>query len=179
VAEQKWQQIDWQDRERKLRALCDRYRRDDGRYDCVVPGSGGKDSFYAAHQLKYAYGMHPLTVTWAPHIHTDWGWRNFQAWTRAGFDNYLMTPNPRLHRLLTRLAVENLFHPFQPFILGQKNFAPKMALLFDVPLVFYGENTRPNTATPSPTPAPPSATAPTSPPRTGTGCSWAAPRSPT
>jgi hypothetical protein len=31
-------------------------------------------------------------------------------------------------------------HPFQPFILGQKNLAPKMALLFDIPLVFYGEN---------------------------------------
>jgi N-acetyl sugar amidotransferase len=140
VADEKWGRIDWQARERELRTLCDRHRRHDGRYDCIVPGSGGKDSFYAAHKLKYEYGMHPLTVTWAPHIHTDWGWRNFQAWTRAGFDNYLMTPNPRLHRLLTRLAVENLFHPFQPFILGQKNFAPKIALLFDVPLVFYGEN---------------------------------------
>jgi len=132
--------IDWPARERELRALCDRHRRDDGRYDCIVPGSGGKDSFFAAHKLKYAYGMHPLTVTWAPHLYTDWGWRNFQAWTRAGFDNYLMTPNPRAHRLLTRLAVENLLHPFQPFILGQKNLAPKMALMFDVPLVFYGEN---------------------------------------
>ena len=28
--------------------------------------------------------------------------------------------------LLTRLAVENLFHPFQPFILGQKALAPKV-----------------------------------------------------
>ena len=64
--------------------------------------------------------MHPLTVTWAPHIYTDWGWKNFQAWIHAGFDNYLCTPNGRVHRLLTRLAVENLFHPFQPFILGQK-----------------------------------------------------------
>ena len=45
-----------------------------------------------------------------------------------------------MHRLLTRLAVENLFHPFQPFMLGQKNLAPKMALLHDIPLVFYGEN---------------------------------------
>jgi len=51
--------IDWPARERELRALCDRHRRDDGRYDCIVPGSGGKDSFFAAHKLKYAYGMHP------------------------------------------------------------------------------------------------------------------------
>lgn len=140
LAEQKHKIIDWAARERQLRALCDRFRRHDGGYDCIVPGSGGKDSFYAAHVLKYQYGMHPLTVTWAPHVYTDWGWKNFQSWIHAGFDNYLCTPNGRVHRLLTRLAVENLFHPFQPFILGQKNLAPKMAVLFDMPLVIYGEN---------------------------------------
>jgi N-acetyl sugar amidotransferase len=139
-AEHKRKTIDWNERERELMELCDRYRRDDGAYDCLVPGSGGKDSFYAAHLLKYKYGMHPLTVTWAPHIYTDWGWRNQQAWIHAGFDNYLCTPNGRVHRLLTRLAVENLFHPFQPFIFGQKALAPKMAELFNLPLVFYGEN---------------------------------------
>ncbi|MBI5899456.1 MAG: N-acetyl sugar amidotransferase [Rhodocyclales bacterium] len=139
VAEMKMQ-IDWRQREEELRELCDRYRRKDGHYDCLVPGSGGKDSFYAAHVLKYKYGMHPLTVTWAPHIYTDWGWRNHQAWIHAGFDNLLMTPNGRVHRLLTRFAVDKLFHPFQPFILGQKNLAPRMAARFDIPLVFYGEN---------------------------------------
>jgi N-acetyl sugar amidotransferase len=140
LTEQKKKTIDWGERERELRDLCDRHRKNDGTYDCLVPGSGGKDSFYAAHILKERYGMHPLTVTWAPHIYTDWGWKNFQAWIHAGFDNFLCTPNGRIHRLLTRLAVENLFHPFQPFIFGQKNLAPKMALLFDLPLVFYGEN---------------------------------------
>ena len=139
VAETK-KQIDWKDREEQLKELCNRYRKNDGSYDCLVPGSGGKDSFYAAHILKYKYNMNPLTVTWAPHIYTDWGWKNFQAWINAGFDNYLMTPNGRMHRLMTRLAVENLLHPFQPFIIGQKAFAPKMAALFNIPLVFYGEN---------------------------------------
>jgi N-acetyl sugar amidotransferase len=132
--------IDWQAREEELRALCDKHRSNDGSYDCLVPGSGGKDSFVAAHMLKYKYGMHPLTVTWAPHVYTEWGWRNFQRWIHAGFDNYLCTPNGRVHRLLTRLAVENLFHPFQAFILGQKSLAPKMAVLHQIPLVFYGEN---------------------------------------
>ena len=132
--------IDWALREKELRELCDQYRKNDGSYDCLVPGSGGKDSFYAAHLLKYKYGMHPLTVTWAPHIYTPWGWENMQAWIHAGFDNYLCTPNGMTHRLLTRLATENLFHPFQPFILGQKQLAPKMAAKFGIPLVFYGEN---------------------------------------
>ncbi|KZR85009.1 N-acetyl sugar amidotransferase [Synechococcus sp. MIT S9504] len=139
VAEQK-AAINWNDREKELRELCDRHRRNDGSYDCLVPGSGGKDSFIQAHLLKYKYGMHPLTCTWAPHVYTDWGWKNHQAWIHAGFDNILFTPNGRVHRLITRLAVENLFHPFQPFILGQKNLAPKIAAQYNIPLIFYGEN---------------------------------------
>lgn len=140
VARRKREQIDWQHREQQLRILCARYRRSDGGYDCLVPGSGGKDSFYASHILKTKFGMHPLTVTWAPHIYTDWGFKNFQSWIHAGHDNYLMTPNGRVHRLLTRLSTELLFHPFQAFMLGQKALAPKMAAMFGIPLVFYGEN---------------------------------------
>ena len=73
------------------------------------------------------------------HIYTDWGLKNHNAWIHSGFDNLLFTPNGLVHRLLTRLAVENLFHPFQPFILGQYNLSPKIADLYDIPLIFYGE----------------------------------------
>lgn len=140
-AEYKEKEINWVKREKELQKLCDRYRRQDGRYDCIVPGSGGKDSAFAAHVLKYEYGMHPLTVTWAPHLYTDIGWLNFTNWVHVGgFDNVLFTPNGRVHRLLTKLAFENLLHPFQPFVFGQKNIGAKFALKFDVPLVFYGEN---------------------------------------
>lgn len=132
--------IDWQDREKMLQELCNRYRKRNGEYDCIVPGSGGKDSFYTSFVLKYKYNMNPLTVTWAPHIYTPWGWENFQSWINSGFDNHLVTPNGRVHRLLTRLALENIFHPFQPFIMGQMNMPPRMALQLDIPLVVYGEN---------------------------------------
>lgn len=132
--------IDWDERERELIELCNQYRRDDGSYDCIVGGSGGKDSAYQSHILKYKYGMHPLTVTWSPHLYTDIGWKNFQQWLHVGgFDNYLFTPNGKIHRLLTRNATLNLLHPFQPFILGQKTFVAKMATRFNIPLIFYGE----------------------------------------
>jgi N-acetyl sugar amidotransferase len=140
TAERKAREVDWERRRSELIALCDRYRSRNSSYDCLVPGSGGKDSFYQAWTLKNEFGMNPLTVTWAPHVYTEWGWRNFNRWIHAGFDNYLMTPNGRVKRLMTRLAVENLFHPFQPFIIGQKAFAPKMAVTMKIPLVFYGEN---------------------------------------
>ena len=133
--------IDWDEREKELVALLDKYRRNDGQYDCLVPGSGGKDSAFQAHVLKYKYGMNPLTVTWPPILYTDYGYKNFMNWINVGgFDNISYNQNGVTQKLLTRLSIENLLHPFQTFILGQKNLAPKLAAKFGIPLVFYGEN---------------------------------------
>ena len=43
-------------------------------------------------------------------------------------------------KLLTKLSILNLFHPFQTFMLGQKVFPIKTALKYEIPLIFYGEN---------------------------------------
>lgn len=140
TAEQK-ETIDWKKREEELLRLLDKHRRSDGRYDCLVPGSGGKDSAFQAHVLKTQYGMHPLTVTWPPLLYTDYGLQNFRNWIEVGgFDNITYKPNGRVMKLLTRLSIENLLHPFQTFILGQKNMGPKIAAAMGIPLVFYGEN---------------------------------------
>jgi N-acetyl sugar amidotransferase len=139
--EVKEKQIDWNLRESSLVELLNSHRRSDGGYDVIVPGSGGKDSAYTSHILKYKYGMNPLTVTWAPHKYTEAGWRNFENWIHVGgMDNILFTPNGRLHRYLTRQAFLNLLHPFQPFIVGQRIIGPRMAEKFRVKLVMYGEN---------------------------------------
>ena len=132
--------INWVEREKELSDLCNKHRKDNGEYDCLVPGSGGKDSVFASHILKYKYKMNPLTITWSPHLYTDIGWKNFQSWLyKGGFDNYLYTPNPIIHQKITREATIRLLHPFQPFILGQKTFAVKIAHKLNIPLIFYGE----------------------------------------
>ena len=137
----KQKNIDWQLRDEKLQSLLSRFRKNDGSYDVIIPGSGGKDSAYTAHVLKYKYNMNPLTVTWAPHENTDIGWQNFNNWIKVGgFDNILFTPNGKLHKLLTKLAFQNILHPFQPFIIGQRIIGPLMASKFNVKLVMYGEN---------------------------------------
>jgi N-acetyl sugar amidotransferase len=134
-------QIQWDKREQALLKVLDQHRRNDGGYDVIVPGSGGKDSAYTSHILKYKYGMNPLTVTWAPHKYTQIGWKNFENWIHVGgLDNILFTPNGRLHRYLTQQAFLNLLHPFQPFIVGQRIIGPLMAARFGVKLVMYGEN---------------------------------------
>ena len=134
-------QIDWVAREDELKELLNKYRKNDGSYDVIVPVSGGKDSAYTAHILKYKYNMHPLTVTWSPHLYTKMGWANLQNMIYiGGIENSLFSPNGKVHALLTRLAFKNLLHPFQPFVFGQKNIGPMTSCLYKVPLVMYGES---------------------------------------
>ena len=52
--------INWVQREKELRELCNKFRSKDNNYDVIVPGSGGKDSAYVAHILKSEYNMKPF-----------------------------------------------------------------------------------------------------------------------
>ena len=133
-------QIDWDQREKELIQLLNKFRKNDGNYDCIVPGSGGKDSVYTAYLLKFKYNMNPLLVTWPPILPTNEGLDNFHSWLRLGFANYSHYPNQKVNKVLTRLAFQNLYHPFQPFTIGQKNLAPKTAMSLNVKLIFYGEH---------------------------------------
>jgi N-acetyl sugar amidotransferase len=133
--------IDWDTREVELKKLCDKHRRSDGSYDVIVPSSGGKDSALVAHMLKNKYNMNPLTVTWAPHLYTDIGFRNHQAHIHTGdLANVLITPPGNTHRKLTKLSFEVLGDPFQPFIYGQANTPLQVAKNHNISLIFYGEN---------------------------------------
>lgn len=140
-AEYKKAKVDWKLREKELRELYDRFRKSNNQYDVIVPASGGKDSAFIAHELKYKYGMKVLTVTWAPHIYTDIGFKNFQSMINVGgLDNILCTPNGIMHRKLTRLSFEIIGDPFQPFIYGVTNFPLQIAVKYKIPLIMYGEN---------------------------------------
>ena len=134
-------EINWQKREGELFQFLEKYRKNNGEHDCIVPSSGGKDSSFTAHILKTKYKMNPLAVTWAPNMWTDEGFKNFNNLSRVGgIDSILITPNGRLHKYLTRSSFLNLGHPFQPFIHGQKIIGPKIAKQLNIPLVIYGEN---------------------------------------
>ena len=137
----KKKKIDYKKRENLLLKLLEKHRGKYGEFDCIVPGSGGKDSCFASHILKFKYGMNPLTVTWPPILYTKYGYKNFKNWIKFGkHQNVSAKRSERVMKILTRLSILNLLHPFQTFMLGQKIFAVKMAKKFKIPLVFFGEN---------------------------------------
>ena len=76
----------------------------------------------------------------APNIYTPCGLKNFLSIIKSGYANNLFHANGLAMRILTRLALEKLLHPFQPFMMGQKQFIPRLAAKhYKIPLVFYGD----------------------------------------
>ncbi len=140
-AEIKHNHISWEEREQELLKVLGNFRSTDGSFDVIVPSSGGKDSCFVAHQLKYKYGMHPLAVTWAPGLYTDIGWRNLQNFRNAGFNTILGLPDNDLYSKLARLGLELSGDPFWPWHYGQRAYPLSIAAKFRIPLIIYGERT--------------------------------------
>jgi len=134
------QTIDWRFRGKELDVLLGKHRKQNGEWDVIVPSSGGKDSVYVAHKLKYEFGMNPLLVTWSPLKYTEIGRANFESLCNSGFTAIGCTPDGEIHRTLARLCFEELGDAFHVFVLGQVYYPIHMALKFGIDLIFYGEN---------------------------------------
>lgn len=132
--------IDWDSREKELEELCNKYRSNDGSFDVICPGSGGKDSAFVAHQLKHRFGMNPLCVTWAPFEWTDIGYNNLMDFVKSGFNNIIGQSDGVIHRKLSKLAFEHKGDAWEPFAYGQKAFAYHIAQKWGIKLIMYGEN---------------------------------------
>ncbi len=139
-SEYKHNLVDWDKREKELEELCDKYRKEDGSWDVIVPASGGKDSSYTAYTLKNFFGMHPLTVTWASAISTEIGNQNLYNFVQSGFDNILISPNGIIHRKFSKLSFLEYGENFLPFSYGQVHAPIHIAVKYNIPFVMYGEN---------------------------------------
>jgi N-acetyl sugar amidotransferase len=139
-AEEKQQIVDWDLKQKNFNALLDKHRSKDGRFDVIVPCSGGKDSGTIAHKLKYEYGMNPLSVTWSPLLYTEIGFQNIQNMINSGISSHLFTPNRMVQRKISKLGLVLIGNHFEAFGRGQVSYAFHVALDLGVKLVMFGEN---------------------------------------
>lgn len=133
--------IDYKARMKELNRLCGLYTRNP-RYDCIIPVSGGKDSYYQVYLLKEIIGMNPLLVTVNdPYTKTKVGIHNLKN-LRDVFNCDLITLDlsPDLVRRMTRVAFEEFGSPTWPIDRAIYCFPIRMAINMSIPLVFYGEN---------------------------------------
>lgn len=134
--------VNWQEREEELRKLCDKYRKTDGSYDCIIPVSGGKDSHFLAHIMIEEMNMHPLLVTVTDSFtHTEAGAHNLRNMIETfKLNHYQYTINHDLFRRATRIAFETTGEALKFVEYAIYTIPTLLAQKFDIPFVIYGEN---------------------------------------
>jgi N-acetyl sugar amidotransferase len=134
--------IDWGRRESMFRRLLDEYRSTDGsNYDCIIPVSGGKDSYYQVHLVKSVCGMNPLLVTYHGNNYTPAGMRNLVRMREAfGVDHVFFTPSIRVLKALNRLGMTMMGDMNWHAHAGIFTYPIRAAVQHGVPLMIWGEH---------------------------------------
>lgn len=135
-------QLDWKEREKELKELCDSVRGSNGNgYDCLVPVSGGKDSHFQVWMMKVVYKMNVLAVCVVPHIQTREG--------IANLNNLVKTFNTDLIKISLKPSVFRRLRRKTFFEIGEPNWsehasvysAPSIiACVYHIPLIVWGED---------------------------------------
>lgn len=131
-------QIDWQAREKELIELCDSIR-GKNKYDCIVPVSGGKDSTYVAHKMKYEYNLSVLTVTITPPLETEIIQKNLYNFLKRGYDNIKITPNPAITQKINKMGFVEQGRPLLSWTTCLNTAMLQIATSMRIPLIMFGE----------------------------------------
>jgi N-acetyl sugar amidotransferase len=108
-------------------------------YDCVIPISGGKDSYWQV-MTCLRYGLRPLCVTYVYPGRTDLGERNLRQLLRVGVDHIEFRPNPEVER---RFIMRSFFERGISGLAAHMaiySIPLKVALSYEIPLIVFGEN---------------------------------------
>lgn len=133
--------IDWAGRQEELERLCEKYR-GKGQYDCLIPVSGGKDSYFLVHTLVRELGMRPLLVTVTDSFtHTKAGSFNLRNLiTQFNLNHWQYTISHDLFKRATRAAFELTGEPLKFVEYAIYTVPVKLAQELGIGLVFFGEN---------------------------------------
>jgi N-acetyl sugar amidotransferase len=132
--------IDWTIKGEELGQLLSSYKNITGNnYDCIIPVSGARDSYFIVHTIKNVYKMNPLLVTYNKQYNTDIGVRNL-ANLRIQFncDIITLTVNPEKVKKITRATLRKLGSIYWHCIAGQTVFPVQIAVKFKIPLIIWG-----------------------------------------
>ncbi|QRM20158.1 N-acetyl sugar amidotransferase [Dechloromonas sp. TW-R-39-2] len=132
--------LDWGARLNELQQLLNRHRSSNGRFDCLVPVSGGKDGSYVAYNLKHKYGMNPLAVTVTPALPLELGDKNLRAFVNSGYNHISVNPSYEAMRRLNKAGFVDIGFPYYGWLIAIHTAVIHVAMGFGIDLVFYGED---------------------------------------
>ena len=139
---EKKKKINWEKRHEQLKKLAENIKKENNPfYDCIVPVSGGKNSWYQAYIASEILGLKTLCVILAAHIPTTEGIKNLNSMVEdLNVDLIKVTLKPSVYKKIRR---KNFLVQAEP------NWAEhncvfssvlNIALLYEVSLVIWGED---------------------------------------
>ena len=131
--------IDWDKRKKELHEICNKYRKNNGDFDVLVPGGGGKDSSYVAWMLKNEFNMNPLCVCAVPPLPTELGNKNLSNFAASGFNILQITPNLKISKQIARNAFIKYGQPQLDWLYAIFSVPLKIATKMNIPFIMYGE----------------------------------------
>jgi N-acetyl sugar amidotransferase len=132
--------LDWHVRWQTLEKMVKPYRRLDGRnYDCIVPVTGGHDSYYIVHLVKDRLKLNPLLVTYNKYFNTPLGIRNLaNLRIRFNCDILYQNVNPISVKKITRTTLRRFGSIYWQCLAGQTVFPVQTAIRYKIPLIIWG-----------------------------------------
>jgi N-acetyl sugar amidotransferase len=132
--------INWDRRKRMFEQLISDYKSDGSNYDCIIPVSGGKDSYWQIHVIK-SYGLNPLLVTYHGNNYTKTGMDNLRNMREVfNVDHVFFTPSigllKKMNRVCQRMMGDMNWHAHA----GIFTFPIRVAVEKKVPLMVWGEH---------------------------------------
>ena len=132
--------LDWAARWEMLEELVQPYRSSTGQtYDCIVPVTGGQDSYFIVDTVKNRLGLNPLLVAYNKYFNTPLGIKNL-ANLRIQFDCDILIQNVNQNAVkkITRTTLREFGSIYWPILAGQTVFPVQTAVRYGVPLIIWG-----------------------------------------
>ncbi len=132
--------VNWEDRLKLLLQDVEKYRKPSG-YECIIPVSGGKDSYYQVHFVKEKLNLNPLLVTYNGNNYLDTGWTNLMNMKKVfKCDHIILSPNEDMLIRLNRLGFTKTGDMNWQNHCGIMTSPIQAAVKYEIPLMFWGEH---------------------------------------
>ena len=136
--------IDWQKRKLVLLNIIKEYAgKNNSSYDCIIPVSGGKDSYFQIHLITKELKLNPLLVTYNANNYTKTGLDNLHN-MREQFDvdHIFFTPSINVLKKLNIIGMTMMGDMNWHAHMGIRTYPIQTAVRYNIPLMFWGEHGR-------------------------------------
>lgn len=131
----------WIQRKKRFEEVIAPYlNKNNSNYDCLIPVSGGKDSFYQAHLMCKQYGLKPLLVTYHGNNYLPEGDHNRDLMRQVfDADHIVWGPSVDTLKKLNKLTFKMMGDMNWQNHCGIMSAPIQMAVKFNIPLIIWGE----------------------------------------